>query len=207
MLFEGFLLDFFRLLPGEKLRRKKRELRSIMNQKARVMTHETREEESKAIVENLKQVHNFVAGETIMCYYPTHHEVDIRPLLEEFKDTKTILLPVAHRRFIEMRRYAGKAHLHRGKFGIPEPSGVVFTGRPSLIIVPGIAFDASGNRMGHGGGYYDRFLKKYHDVPVIGVAFDYQMVKKVPHNHRDRKVDMVVTPKTTYINPSGHIID
>lgn len=204
MLFESQLLDFFRWLPSEKLKRRKREVRGIMTQKARVLNEEDRKEHSRKICERLQELEAFQEAESVLFYYPVNHEVDVRPILEEMRDTKVLLLPVAHRRFLEMRRYTGRVHLHRGRFGIPEPSGVIYTGKPSMIIVPGVAFDADCNRMGHGGGYYDRFLRQYSHIPVVALAYDFQMVKKVPAGSHDQKVDMILTPTTTYYNAKGY---
>lgn len=198
MLFESQIHDFFRWLPSARLKRKKEEIRGIVLQRIRVLQPEDREAFSAAICEKIKQSQTFREAEVVMMYYPIKNEVDLRPLMEEYKDTKTILLPVAHRHSLELRRYLGKAGLHHGKFGIPEPEGLPYEGAPQLIITPGVAFDKSCNRLGRGGGYYDRFLKKYKRVPTIGVAYDFQIVREVPMGRHDRPLTGVVSVSGTY---------
>jgi 5-formyltetrahydrofolate cyclo-ligase len=62
-----------------------------------------------------------------------------------------------------------------------------------LIIVPGVVFDRNGNRIGHGMGYYDRLLKKSHNIPRIGLAFEFQIVKKIEAEEHDERIDMIIT--------------
>ena len=134
-----------------------------------------------------------------MMYYPIQHEPDLRPLMDEFFQEKTILLPVAHRKTIEMRQYKGRDDLHQGKFGIPEPTGTAYKGEPEVIIVPGVAFDEKCNRLGRGGGYYDRFLKHFHKAKKYAVAYDFQVVQKVPMTSFDAQIDSVLTVGTEFV--------
>ena len=192
MLFASQIHDFLQSLPSRRLKRKKQELRTYIQQKMNRMTDEERAERSRALVEQIKQNEDFQKAKVVMLYYPIQHEPDIRPLLEEYKDQKTLLLPIAHRKQIEMRRYTGHDNLHRGRFGIPEPKGEPYNGEPELIIVPGVAFDENGNRLGRGGGYYDRFLKRFRKAQKIALAYDFQIVEKVPMATFDVKIDKVL---------------
>ena len=86
------------------------------------------------------------------------------------------------------------------KYGIPEPtsSELVF---PDVIIVPIVAFDKHKYRIGYGGGYYDRYLKKIYNKKkclTIGFAFSFQKIKKVPVNKYDRKLDMILTERSFF---------
>lgn len=89
-----------------------------------------------------------------------------------------------------------------GAFGLLEPAADAPTaalGQISVIVVPGIAFDADGNRLGFGGGYYDTLLAGAESPPpAIGFAFDEQIVDEVPHEDHDRPLDIVVTPTRTF---------
>ena len=89
--------------------------------------------------------------------------------------------------------------MHRGKFGIPEPTTQPYEGHIDLIIVPAVAFDKEGHRLGRGGGYYDRFLKKYPRATLIGVGYDFQLVEKVPTERHDRKMHRIVLPSQAII--------
>lgn len=192
MLFASQIHDFLQSLPSRRLKRKKQEMRMLIQQKMNRLTDEERKAKSSELIQQLKQDEAFQKANVVMLYYPIQHEPDIRPLLEEYKDQKTLLLPIAHRKDIEMRRYIGRDYLHRGRFGIPEPKGEPYKGEPEVIVVPGVAFDEDNNRLGRGGGYYDRFLKRFRKATKIALAYDFQMVKKVPTASFDAKIDKVL---------------
>ena len=81
------------------------------------------------------------------------------------------------------------------RFGIREPIGQAYTGEVDVIITPLLAVDEQGNRLGYGGGYYDRFFKKYPKAKRVGYAFDFQIVKEVPIEPQDEKLDCIITEK------------
>jgi len=117
-----------------------------------------------------------------------------------FRNMKTIAVPrvidSASMRFYEINQYSMNSLL-KGKFGILEPNGTEsdVSEAVDLLIVPGIAFDLNGYRLGHGMGYYDNFLRNKGQMTVIGLAFDFQILKigLLPHSKYDMKVDNVVT--------------
>jgi len=81
-----------------------------------------------------------------------------------------------------------------GRYGVPEPKGVgEHSPHVDLIIVPGVAFDRSGGRLGFGKGYYDRLLSRYPDVPLVALAFPFQLVDHIPQDPHDVRVTAVVT--------------
>ena len=199
MLFASQIYDFLRQLPSRRLKKEKNEMRMLMQQKMHRLLPEERAEMSDKLCDRLRSQQAFQDAKIVMMYYPIQNEPDLRPLMDEYKDTKIILLPVAHRKRIEMRQYKGREDLHRGHFGIPEPSGAAFEGEPDLIIVPGVAFDEEANRLGRGGGYYDRFLKYFHRARKYAVAYDFQLVKKVPMAAFDVRIDGVFTVGTEFV--------
>jgi 5-formyltetrahydrofolate cyclo-ligase len=93
--------------------------------------------------------------------------------------------------------YEGNDKMHRGKVGIPEPTTPPFEGDIDVIIVPAVAFDKEGNRLGRGGGYYDRFLKKQSHATFIGVGYDFQLVDEVPVRKHDQKMHRIILPSQT----------
>ena len=198
-MFASQIYDFLRNLPSRRLKKEKQELRMWMQQKIRRLTKEERAEMSEKLCERIRSKDVYRQAKVVMMYYPIQNEPDLRPLMDEFKDEKIILLPVAHRKTIEMRQYKGREDLHRGHFGIPEPTGTAFKGEPDLIIVPGVAFDEDCNRLGRGGGYYDRFLKHFHKAGKYAVAYDFQVVKKVPMASFDARIDGVITVGTEFV--------
>ena len=79
--------------------------------------------------------------------------------------------------------------------GIREPIGKIFEKAPDYILLPLLAVDKAGNRLGYGKGYYDRYLCLYPTAKRIGYCFDFQLVSEVPHDEKDEKLDFVVTDK------------
>ena len=131
-----------------------------------------------------------------MAYYSLPDEVNTHRLLDELvEEGKTVLLPeVVDDETMVVRRYRSSADLREGAYHIMEPVGEMFTDYQQIdvVLVPGVAFDADGHRLGRGRGYYDRFLKTVGTVSKIGVCFDFQKVQEVPVGPDDVMVDLVV---------------
>ena len=108
---------------------------------------------------------------------------------------KTILLPrVTGEGTMELHRYNGPKDMQTGAYGIMEPTGQLFTDYADidLAIVPGVAFDHDGNRMGRGKGYYDRLLPKLANTYKIGICLPFQLVEKIPTDEHDVRMDEVL---------------
>ena len=198
MLFESQVHDFWSILPWIRTRREQRALRAIVEQKRRIMTKEQVEEQSALIMAQLEQMSAFREAKTVLLYYPIHNEVDLRPLLTKYKGQKIFLLPVTHRHSMEVRPYDGEDMMRRGRLGVPEPQTSTYRGHIDLIIVPGVVFDQHRHRIGRGGGYYDRFLRKQLTAKKVGVCYSFQLKKHtIPHSWRDEKLDRIITPQQT----------
>lgn len=154
-------------------------------------------EQSAIVIQRLEQLPEFKQAKVVMLYYPKHHEVDLRPILQKYQNEKTLLLPVTRRNGLEVRPYLGEEHMVLGKFGVMEPDSPTYIGPIDLVITPGVAFDDSCHRLGRGGGYYDRFLARLVGGTRIGVGFDFQMFDSVPHGLLDQRLDAVITPSRT----------
>ena len=199
MLFESQLREIYNWLPFRKVHREKQQMREILRQKRRMLSAETREEDSVKILQQLEQMPCFQKAQTVLLYYPTNNEVDVLPLFKKYKHDKTLLLPVSHRKEMTVSPYEGNTKMHRGRFRIPEPTTPSYKGRIDLIVVPAMAYDKAGHRLGRGGGYYDRFIKKQSHATLVGVGYDFQLVEKVPRLSHDQKVDYVITPSQTIV--------
>ncbi len=138
---------------------------------------------SSIIVEKLK---DFIGEEMIGLFHPIKNEVNLLELLE-----KNVAFP---RIIDEMDFYKYTGEFVPGKFNIPEPTGDIT--EVKTIIVPGSVFDYNGYRIGYGGGYYDKYLKKNH--LKIGVCFEFQLVDKLPIEKHDVRLDILVTEKNIY---------
>ena len=133
--------------------------------------------------------------QVLMGYWPLADEVDIRPLLNQLvRAGRTIVLPkVVDDEQMELRRYRSEDDLVEGAFHILEPAGEPFleADQIEVALVPGMAFDAAGHRLGRGRGYYDRFLSAHPRLRKIGVCFPFQRVAEVPTADFDVSVDEV----------------
>ena len=89
MLFESVFLDIFRLLPSQKLRREKNQVRELLAQKRRILTKDMVQQLSAEVLVHLEQLPAFQSAQTVLIYYPTHNEVDVLPLIKRYKKEKT----------------------------------------------------------------------------------------------------------------------
>ena len=138
-----------------------------------------------------------ISGKIIGGYYPYNHEVNTLKILEKFEKLNyQISLPkIKKNSQMDFFKWSVKDLLSINKYGIPEPitDKIVY---PNILLVPLIAFDKHLNRVGYGGGFYDRYLervKKIKNIMTIGLAYSFQKVQKIPVNKYDIKLDFIVT--------------
>ena len=173
---------------------RKSELRQLIRERKRPFTRQQLEEWSLAIQERLMHHPRIINAQTILLYHALPDEVSTLSLLSTWQD-KTLLLPrVIDNEQMEVRRYTRPEDLQQGAFGIMEPCGELFTDYVSIdvAIIPGMAFDAKGHRLGRGKGYYDRFLSLAPAIYKIGICFPFQLVDNVPVNENDVWMDEVI---------------
>ena len=173
---------------------RKSELRQLIRERKRPSTRQQLEEWSLAIQERLMHHPRIINAQTILLYHALPDEVSTLSLLNTWQD-KTLLLPrVIDNEQMEVRRYTRPEDLQQGAFGIMEPCGELFTDYVSIdvAIIPGMAFDAKGHRLGRGKGYYDRFLSLAPAIYKIGICFPFQLVDNVPVNENDVWMDEVI---------------
>ena len=132
-------------------------------------------------------------------YYPYNHEIDVTNILIKFEKLNyQISLPkIKKNSQMDFFCWSTKDPLSVNKYGIPEPISHKIT-YPNILLVPLVAFDDHLNRIGYGGGFYDRYiekLKKKKNIITIGLAYSFQKVKKVPTNKYDTKLDFILTAK------------
>ena len=161
---------------------------------------ENKLEKEKKINKFLKSL-NFSSSDVIAGYFPTNSEVDILPFIESLRMSITCMP------FIEKINYHLLFKIWRkgdevieGKFGIKTPLKDNFV-EPNKIFVPLVAFDKAKNRLGYGGGFYDRtiaYLEMKGSITTIGVAFCEQEIENIPVMQFDKKLDYIVTQKGIY---------
>jgi 5,10-methenyltetrahydrofolate synthetase len=132
-------------------------------------------------------------------YYPFNYELDILNILETLEKKKYIIsLPkIAKNNKMNFFKWSFKEPLRINKFGIPETTSNKKI-NPNILLIPLVGFDDQLNRLGYGGGYYDRYLSKIEDnkkIIKIGVGFSFQKIKNIPINKHDIKLDYIITEK------------
>jgi len=196
----GEIQLFFKVLhmqlhPEDPVVAQKNYIRSHQDTLRRLLTEEEVQTKSEKILSQLVQLPEFQSAKTVLLYYPIEHEVNTKPLVKKYFETKLILFPVSHRKGITVHPYTGKGCLDRGKFGIPEPNTKQYKGSIDIVIVPGLAFSRSCYRLGRGEGYYDRFLKQRSMRKTLKIALGYsdQVLATLPIQKHDQPMDMVIT--------------
>ncbi len=144
------------------------------------------------ILKKNKHINKVVGG-----YYPYNYEVNSIKILEKFEKLNyDISLPKIKKNYqMNFFCWSTKDPLTINKYWIPEPTSdkKIY---PNILLVPLVAFDKRLNRIGYGGGFYDRYIKKFKKnkkIITIGLAYSFQKVKKVPINKHDIKLDFIVT--------------
>tara|TARA_B100001057_G_scaffold5906_1_gene5375 strand:+ start:957 stop:1490 length:534 start_codon:yes stop_codon:yes gene_type:complete len=142
---------------------------------------------------------NRISGKIVGGYFPYNYEIDVMQILEKFeKKNFLISLPkIKKKSQMDFVEWSLNDPLMINKFGIPEPISKKIK-YPDIILVPLVAFDKYLNRIGYGGGFYDRYIKKIKKIKkvvTIGCAYSYQKVKKIPTNIYDIKLDFIIVNK------------
>jgi 5-formyltetrahydrofolate cyclo-ligase len=150
------------------------------------------EKMSATIVQKLQTLELFSSARAVGAYMPLADEVDIAPLFKSLE--KTFYIPAFDNASGGYRMARLTAELKKGQFAIHEPAVPVFAAKDELdlIIVPGVAFDHAGRRIGRGGGFYDRLLPQYRTVRA-GICFDFQCLEVIPAEEHDVRMNWVVT--------------
>lgn len=174
----------------------KKELRRLIAERKKTTSPAARLDLSGPILRRLAAHPRFIEAQTVLLYHALPDEVDTQDFVRYWSLRKNILLPSVKGDEIELHRYAAGDSLEEGVFGIQESTGEIFTHYADidLAVIPGVAFDAEGNRLGRGKGFYDRLLTRLQDCHIykIGICFDFQKVEKVPTDSNDVGMDEVL---------------
>lgn len=184
-------------LPRKSVLLTKREIRSKILVKLKTQKEEERKRKSKLIKEKLFRTQEFIKAETVMFYIAFGGEVETEEIMKEaLKLGKIIAVPVCReKRTLKPCLWDEHTRLEKGPYGIGQPASkkTIDLKDIDLVVVPGVAFDEDGNRLGRGKGYYDRFLKRLSkDTVSLGLAFDFQILPKLPTTKTDVRVNRVV---------------
>ena len=180
----------------------KRHVRTMLLHRLKQQKEDVRVRKSNAIGRKVFRLAAFRRATVICCYVALPYEVQTRQMIERMLGRgKRVVVPVSQPRTTRLRLSEVRdpaTELSPGAFGVWEP--VPSARRPvsaralDLVLVPGIAFDRRGHRLGHGHGYFDRFLARLpKDTPTVGLAFRFQLVDRLPTAAHDRAVQTVLT--------------
>lgn len=173
----------------------KKELRNIIRQKKKAMTDQEIQQRSEKLGLLFRESDAYKKAESIYFYLPYNQEVRTVPMvLQALKDGKKVAVPKVYgeeMKFISIDSMEGIAE---GYMGIPEPiaDGPVAEDPRALILMPGLAFDREGHRIGYGGGFYDKFLSREPEHPTVALCYEFQMLPHVETEEFDIPVDLVL---------------
>lgn len=175
----------------------KAKLRAQFKAQRDSLTAATKRQLDEQLIQRLLTATIFQKAEKIAAYYPFGSEINLKPLFELPLD-KTFYLPAVEKKELQFRLFKlEQTKLVSGPYGIKQPSAAspaVIPQDIELIIVPGLAFDEDLNRLGYGGGYYDRYLAKT-TAFKLALAYSFLVVKQLPTSNHDIKMDAIITEK------------
>ncbi len=164
----------------------------------KALTPEQIVEKSERIITNVLAIAEYQNTTCIYAYIPAKGEVDVTSLIEAaWRDGKKVAVPKVVEKDLIFYYINNYDDLESGYFGINEPKAglEVASCEDALLIIPGVAFDKDGHRIGYGGGFYDRYLEKHTGHFVMAPAYDFQVVDKIAVEEHDIGVDMVVSER------------
>jgi 5-formyltetrahydrofolate cyclo-ligase len=173
----------------------KLELRQQIRTQKRQMTPEAIDKKSQKLLQQFLATDLYRNAATLYGYMSYNQEVRTLPILEQaLRDGKRVAVPKCYGDEMRFIYLDDLTQVEKGYAGIPEPiaDGPVADDETALVLMPGLAFTEDGQRIGYGGGFYDRFLSREPNHPTAALCFDFQMVAEIPTEEFDIPVDLVL---------------
>lgn len=173
----------------------KQELRKSIREQKRAMTPAEIEVRSQRLGELFAESEAYRNAKTIYGYMPYNQEVRTVPMLERaLRDGKRVAIPKCYGQEMRFIFMEDLSRVEKGYAGIPEPIAdePVADDKTALVLMPGLAFDPQGHRIGYGGGFYDRFLAYEPNHPTLALCYDFQMLPHLETEEFDIPVDTVL---------------
>ena len=170
-------------------------LRRQIREKKRAMTAEQICSASEKLGQMLVQTEQYCRAKTVYGYLPYNQEVRTVPMLQRaLEDGKRVAVPKVYGDEMRFIYLEDLTQVEKSDMGIPEPvaDGPVADDPEALVLMPGLAFDKEGNRIGYGGGFYDKFLEKEPNHPTVALCYAFQMVEQLQTQEHDIPVDLVL---------------
>ena len=179
----------------------KKAIREAIRKKRKELSKEERDGRSERICRRIEGLREYEEAEIVYAYLAMSGEALLDALIEDaWRRGKTVAVPRVEGKEMGFYRLTDLEEVQISTLGIRESLGKerIEESRGALFLMPGLAFDRAMNRVGQGGGYYDRYLEKREFPLKLGVAFDFQILPEVPAGPHDRKADKIVTESEVY---------
>ena len=170
-------------------------LRREIREKKKAMTPEEIEDRSARLGELFAGTDAYRRAKTVYGYMPYNQEVRTVPILERaIRDGKKVAVPKVYGDTMKFIYLDDLTQVENSDMGIPEPIAAepVADDKTALVLMPGLAFDEAGHRIGYGGGFYDKFLTAEPNHPTVALCYDFQMYAHLDTEEFDIPVDMVI---------------
>lgn len=173
----------------------KKELRRTIREQKRAMTEEEIVRRSEELGKLFAASQAYRDARTVYGYLPYNQEVRTVPMLEQaLRDGKQVAVPKCYGDEMKFILMTDLSLVEKGYAGIPEPiaDGPVAEDETALVLMPGLAFDPQGHRIGYGGGFYDKFLSREPGHPTLALCYEFQMLPHLDTEEHDIPVDTVL---------------
>ena len=170
-------------------------LRKTIRERKRAMTPEQIEDKSRRLGQLFLECEAYRQARTVYGYLPYNQEVRTVPMLQQaLRDGKQVAVPKVYGEEMKFILMTDLSLVATGYAGIPEPiaDGPIADDPTALVLMPGLAFDPQGHRIGYGGGFYDKFLAAEPDHPTLALCYDFQMLPALETEEFDIPVDAVL---------------
>lgn len=183
-------------------KKRKQEMREAFSRKRRYITKQEKKTWDAQIYKFVSELPEWEKAQTIFIYVSTLYEVSTRQLIQDFIKKKQIIIPKTHIKYqtLSLHHIQSMKETAKGNYAIYEPLPSAPIIEPLTIdfaIVPGIAFDKKGHRIGYGKGYYDGLMSQL-TCPKFAIAYELQIVDNIPAQKHDISVDGIITEKTVH---------
>ena len=173
----------------------KQKLRKAIRTRKRIMSEEEIERRSHCLCRKFLESSAYQSCKTLYGYLPYNQEVRTLPILTQaLADGKQVAVPKVYGDDMKFIYLTDLHQVSKGYAGIPEPIAdePVAEDPTALVLMPGLAFDPQGHRIGYGGGFYDRFLSREPEHPTLALCYEFQMVPRLETEEYDIPVDTVI---------------
>ena len=171
------------------------ELRRQIKEKKRQMTESEIKSASACLGELFIATEQYQQAKTVYGYLPYNQEVRTTPILEQaLRDGKQVAVPKIYGEEMKFIYMTDLSQTEKNSYGIPEPIAdcPVANDTSALVLMPGLAFTKAGDRMGYGGGFYDKFLAEEPTHPTVALCYEFQIVDQIPTDDYDIPVGLVL---------------